>query len=267
MNERELLLTSIRGCRRVDLYVDPAPLLPHETERLAVMESRRLAGEPLQYILGECDFMGLTLKVDPRVLIPRPETEILVDTAVQMIKGQGVASSDKINILDVGTGSGSIAVALAKNFPLSAITTIDISADALALARENAVAHHVSSQIRFVLADMREYFGQISTENMFDVIISNPPYIPTGQLRFLPRDVQQEPWSALDGGEDGLYYLRQIIQSGQNFLKPGGLLFLELGDGQSRATIDLLNTTSVFPKHGLVQDYVGTDRIVWAQRI
>lgn len=264
MTERELFLTAILGCSRSDLYSRPPALTPDQERALVDMENRRRAGEPLQYILGTWDFMGLPLQIDPRVLIPRPETEILVETAIRVVH-EHLPPGD-LTVLDIGTGSGNMAIALAKSLPASRVTTIDISPDALAVARENARRHGVVDQIRFVLADVKEFFRSLAKDGQrFHVIVSNPPYIPTSQLSCLPLDVQQEPQTALDGGADGLYYLRQIIGRSGEFLHPGGTIFLEIGDGQGPAVSPMFSPT-IFGAPLFIKDYTGTDRVVWAKK-
>ena len=265
MTSRELFLTSILGCRRVDLYVNPRPLTLEEENRLADMEARLNAGEPPQYIVGSSEFLGLLFAVDHRVLIPRPETEILVDSAVHLLVEQ-FPSVPSLKFLDIGTGSGNIAVSLAKSFATSDTTAIDISPDALAVAHHNATVHGVADRIHFQFTDVRTYFvSQAKGQAPFDAIFSNPPYISTHQLSSLPLDVQHEPHGALDGGADGLYYLRYIIQQGGHFLRPGGFLFLEIGDGQAAAVTEIFKTTS-FSAPVFIKDHVGTQRVVWARR-
>lgn len=262
MNECELMLTSVLDCRRVDLVANRVELSKEQQQRYDQMQSRRSRGEPLQYVIGETSFMGIPLVVDARVLIPRPETEILVELALQNFWSY----NDSLRILDIGTGSGNIAIALARHVQNVEVTAIDISTNALTLAAENARANCVAEKIKFVHAGVAEYLNEAAGRGeKFDMIISNPPYIPTGQLAQLPDDVRQEPRLALDGGEDGLRYYRIILEAGPRVLVPASRLWMEIGDGQ-RAGIE-----AMFTKHrryhniNFYRDYVGTDRVVSAE--
>jgi len=202
MTEDEIILTHILPCQPINLLLNKPALTVFQKEQFENYRRRRAAGEPLQYILGTCNFMGLELAVNPAVLIPRPETEQLVDAALKYFKGG--------RALDLGTGCGNIAIALAKFVPQSQIVSIDNSVQALEVARANARYHGVENRIEFIQADMavslRGAKRRSNDTILFDLIISNPPYIPTDQLRCLPRDVQNEPAIALDGGEDGLNF-------------------------------------------------------------
>jgi len=232
MSEEEIILTHILQCRSIDLVLNKPVLTSAQQEQFDVYKRRRAAGEPLQYILGICNFMGLELTVNPAVLVPRPETEQLVDAALKQIRLSfpnafvGNPGKDLIRVLDLGTGSGNIAIALAKFVPQSQIVSVDISAKALEIARANAHYHGVEDQIDFIQQDfIVSLRGALGDEaiflGLFDLIISNPPYIPTNQLNSLPRDVQQEPASALDGGEDGLDFYRIIIKYTPRLLRSG----------------------------------------------
>jgi release factor glutamine methyltransferase len=265
MTELELMKTTVLGCRRADLYCDPPALTPRQAESLAGMQRRRRLGEPLQYILGECDFCGLALRVDPRVLIPRPETEILVDETLRRARARGPA---EIRVLDLGTGSGNIAVSLAAFLNNCAVTAVDVSGAALTVARENARRHGVSDRVAFLQADLREFLARPPVDapsGFFDIIVSNPPYIASSALSSLPADVRREPRLALDGGEDGLTFLRAIIADSPSRLTPGGLLLAEIGDGQRNFLEKWLENSDQFCDYGFVPDYVKTDRVLVAQ--
>jgi len=264
MTENELMLTSILDCRRVDLVVDPQELTPPQKLQYEQMQVRRTQGEPLQYILGQCDFMGIPLCVDARVLIPRPETEILVELAIEKLKS--IRTEDTLKALDLGTGSGNIAIALAKNISNAAIMTLDISKDALALALQNAQASGVEHKISFLCTDMVTYLENVADQGIkFDMIVSNPPYIPTAQLMRLPEDVRKEPRLALDGGEDGLRFYKTIIQHSHRALSADGFLLMEIGDGQRQGIEAILGQFPEYQPISFYKDYVGTDRIVCAQ--
>jgi len=270
MTEQEFMLTSILCCRRVDLYAEDRALTPDQQFQFGEMKRRRRQGEPLQYILGKCDFMGQPFAVDPRVLIPRPETELLVDYVIQKLRSQPSFqgnSSKVINILDLGTGSGNIAITLAKHISGAHVTAVDIDARALTVARQNAISAGVGDKIEFLCEDMRCYFQRAGESNRaYDVIISNPPYIPTNQLTDLPEDVRREPVLALNGGIDGLDFYRSIIHYSHQILSPEGFLCFEIGDGQ-RQGINLI--FQEYTSYGVPEehkDYVQTDRFIVVQR-
>lgn len=260
MKENELILTSLLNCRLVDLYIDPPVLNPSQQEHFENILNRRKISEPLQYILGSCEFMGLSFQVDPRVLIPRPETELLVEAVLKKVRA---VLPPSVNILDVGTGSGNISVSLAKFLPEANISALDISSEALDLAEHNACRHQVSKRISFIQSDLFENIEKsFSEQNLFDIIVSNPPYIPSDQICKLAVEVQKEPRLALDGGEDGLNFYRAIMHDGIRFLKPGGYLFLEIGDGQREPLEEISRQKNCLEITDVIQDYRGTDRIM-----
>ncbi len=228
MNERELILTAIKKCDRTSLYADPKPLSAEEIQQYNHILEQRMAGEPLQYLLGFTEFMGLKLHVNRSVLIPRPETEILVDWAYQKINKQ--YAGQPLRILDLGTGSGNIAIALSHLLDHVQLTAVDVSYEALSVARSNAKFHGVYDKINFVCCDMGKYLE--NTTQLFDVIISNPPYVVRNQIKRLPIDVQREPHVALDGGEEGLDFYQKIITLGLKKMNQGGFCLMEIGDDQ-----------------------------------
>jgi len=255
MTEEEIILTHILQCRPIDLVVNKPCLTVLQQEQFHTYKQRRASGEPLQYILGTCNFMGLELLVNPSVLIPRPETEQLVDAALKCFKG-GMA-------LDLGTGSGNIAIALAKFVPDSKVISVDASADALEVAKTNAWQHKLEDRIQFIHQDLSEYFTSLSNA-AFDLVISNPPYIPTSQLNGLPQDVQKEPAAALDGGEDGLNFYRIIIKYTPCLLRRGACLMMEFGDGQAEAVKKLVEAQGAFLGSEIIKDLAGRERIIKA---
>ena len=265
MNEKEFILTSVLDCRCIDLYVDPPSLTTDQVEQIAIMEERCRQGEPLQYILGECEFMGLAFKVDPRVFIPRPETELLVEKAIR--KAQTVTSRP-VRILDIGTGSGNIAISLAAFVPDCAITAIDISSQALDLAKANATRHKVLHKIEFVQMSMVDFLNAFTPdENLFDIIVSNPPYIASEEMNQLPENVRCEPRIALDGGPGGGIYYRHIIEKSAQHLKKRGSLFLEMGDAQRGMIESLFTQSGQYEIVEIQKDFAQTDRIVVAQTV
>ena len=290
MSEDEIILTHILQCRPLDLVLNKPALTKFQQEQFESYKNRRAAGEPLQYILGTCNFMGLELKVDPSVLVPRPETEQLVDVAIKYISlsfpnvsvgNPGIAQSldprlklsrmtqeqELIHILDLGTGSGNIAIALAKFIPQAQVISVDLSAEALEIAKANARQHKVENRVKFIQGDiLLNSFPHFPPpgEECFDLIISNPPYIPTNQLKTLPRDVQQEPALALDGGSDGLNFYRSIIKYTPGLLRKGACLMMEFGDGQAEAIKRLIEDQKGFSNIEIIQDLAGRDRIIKA---
>ncbi|MEI7481541.1 MAG: peptide chain release factor N(5)-glutamine methyltransferase [Elusimicrobiota bacterium] len=218
--------------------------------------ARKAEGEPLAYILGSQPFCGLSLKVDHRVLVPRPETEELVGLAVDFIlkSRRGGAPA----ILDFGAGSGAIALALARRFPAAAVTAAEKSRGALACAEENARALDLAGRMKFVkISSVSDSGGP------FDLIVSNPPYIPTGVIAGLDKEVLSEPRLALDGGGDGLVIAREIIAAAPAALKKGGALLLELGDTQGPLALKLLDE-KVWKERQVIKDLNGKQRFVKA---
>ncbi len=222
---------------------------------------RRAARAPLQYLLGTQEFHGLDIAVTPDVLIPRPETELLVEEALR-----AVVDRKEPAIADVGTGSGCIAVALAQARPDVILYALDISAPALAVARRNADRHGVGDRIRFIRADLLGAFGEASTET-FDVIVSNPPYIPEPEVeRLQPEIARYEPRVALAAGKDGLDFYRRLLREAPPLLKPGGCLIMELGCGQFEAVKQLALQGGAFDAVECCKDAAGIERVFVARQ-
>lgn len=227
----ELLLAHVRGVPRLELYLafDRA-VTETELDALREMIKRRGNREPLQHIIGSTSFCGYEIAVNRQVLIPRPETEGLAEQAWRFLQEVARRKPEPPLALDVGTGSGCLAVALAKECPRSVIHALDISPAVLAVAQKNATRHQTTRQICFIAGDG---FAPLRAAAQYDLIISNPPYIPRGQLAGLQPEVRDyEPWVALDGGEDGLAFYRRLAQEAPPFLAPAGRFMYELGDGQ-----------------------------------
>ena len=218
---------------------------------------RRLAGEPIQYITGEAEFYGLSFRVTPEVLIPRPETEHLVEKVLEL-----AGNFAEPRILDVGTGSGAIAVALAHKLPSATITATDLSSSALAIAQENAERNGVANHIRFLEGDLLAPVA----EERFEIIVSNPPYVSASDRASLAVEVRDyEPALALFAGADGLEVFRRLIPAGFAALTPGGYIALEIGYGQDEAIRALL-AASGFAQIEFVPDLQGIPRVACAQR-
>lgn len=216
---------------------------------------KRCASVPLQYIIGQWPFMGLELKVDARALIPRPDTEVLVEAALTYLAR--LKEKKPLQALDVCTGSGCIGIALAYYADVS-VTALDISPAALSLAQENAAFVGVSSKVRFIESDL---YQQLTAGGTYDIIVSNPPYIPTNDIDGLSIEVRDfEPYSALDGGVDGLDFYRKIIPESLRYLCPHGALFLEVGPCDGVAT---LMRQSDYTNINIIKDYAGLNRVVY----
>ena len=269
--EAEWLLSFVIGCKRLELFLMPEQVLTAEqTERLRALSVRRAQREPLQYVIGEMDFFGQKLTVDKRVLIPRPETEELVYQMQQYLTEkffkepsdlQAVAHEGQQNltILDLGTGSGAIAIALAALFPNIKLTAVDCSAEALAVAEENSVKNNVRDRISFVRSDWFE-----NVDGMFDLIISNPPYVSEEEYRSLQPEVRCfEPKGALTASEAGLADLKHILSKASEYLKRDGLLVMETGCNQHAALHAYVQTLG-YVKTQTTLDLSHRERYFWA---
>jgi release factor glutamine methyltransferase len=252
----ELLIGHALALKRMQLYLQfERPLSEVDLEKIRPLVKRRGNREPLQYIMGETEFSGLRLKVDRRALIPRPETEHLIE----LVRNQ--LTETPANIVDLGTGSGAIALALASIYPGAAVTALDKSGEALALARENAEACGLSGRIRFVLAD---WYSGLTAGEQFALIIANPPYLSDDEVRAAPPEVKDfEPIMALAAGPDGAAALEQIINGAPPYLKAGGLLACETGVAQ-HASLLALAARSGFSRTESLRDLTGRDRYLLA---
>ncbi len=252
--EAELLLAVALGCSRITLLTDAArPLEPAELARFKAMVVRRRRREPVAYILGRREFYGRTFQVDARVLVPRPDTEILVEVALRETSARDLY----VRALDLCTGSGCVAITLAKERPTSSFVAVDVSADALAVARGNALrlgAYNVA----FAHGSL---FEPVQGAR-FDLITANPPYVTTAEIQTLDADVRDhEPHLALDGGADGLDLVRAIVEAAPRHLLPGGVLAMEIGADQGPATAALFEARG-FGGVRVDRDYGKRDRVV-----
>jgi release factor glutamine methyltransferase len=255
--EAEVLLAHLLGIDRMGLYLNyDRPLKEEERTAYREMIQRRMAGEPIAYIVGSKEFWSLSFAVSPECLIPRPQTEHLVEEAVRIGKGL----EPPLRVLEIGYGCGAVAIALARELDQAQIVATDISPGACSLAQENAEAHGVKGRIRFVLGDLFPI-----GEKPFGLICSNPPYIPTKEVLSLAPEVRDyEPLNALDGGEDGLRFFRQIAQGAPAFLVAGGWLLLEMGQGQAPQVVAILQEHG-FKHIDLIPDYAGVKRVIRAE--
>jgi release factor glutamine methyltransferase len=229
----EHLLADALGKRRIDLYLEfDRTLSEEELAPLRDKVRRRVEGEPLQYLLGSWVFFGLTFRTDQRALIPRPETEVLVEIALKAIRAQPTSRN---RLVDVGTGSGVLAITFALECPNLQVVGSDVSLPALNLARENAERQGLDHRIEWIESDL---FDVVS--GPFDFLVANLPYIPTGELPKLASEVQHDPRLALDGGEDGLAVIRRFLQDVPRVLSNNAFLILEVGFDQATRVADLM---------------------------
>ena len=258
--EAELLLAHVFGIKRLDLYLQfDRPLTNAQLEEFRALVRRRLKREPLQYIVGKTQFRHLELKVDRRALIPRPETEVLVEQVVRFVKAR---EGGKASVLDIGTGTGAVALSIAHECPDASVIATDISEDALALARENASV--AANKVEFRAGEL---WRAVRTGELFDVVVSNPPYVALSDRDGLQPEVRDfEPATALFGGNDGLDVLRPLIDGAVGHMKPGALLALEMGADQASAVSELVAATSSYENIQVVRDLAQRDRIVTAIR-
>jgi release factor glutamine methyltransferase len=255
--EAEWLLTAILKTDRANLFLMREQRLQNDEQaKLEAFLARRINHEPLQYILGNCEFYGFDFAVSPAVLIPRPETELLVEKVVEL-----ASSLEAPRIIDLGTGSGCIAVSLAKLIPKAQLVATDISAAAIAVARSNAQRHQVSERIEFRLADMTQPIGLIDSEN-FDIVVSNPPYVLESEKSALQPEVNDwEPAAALYVEDNGLKFYRCIIDYSKQHLRAGGWVACEMASQRS-TIIEKLFREADFRHVQIIQDLAGFERHV-----
>ena len=251
--DAEILLAHVLKWRRLNLYIDAEKILPLESIlRFNEMINRRLEGIPVAYLTGTKDFMGLTFAVNEKVLIPRPETEILTEIVGEYLRGLG----KEVIFADLGTGSGAIAISILKFVKNARAIAVDISNDALEVAKFNAIKFHVEDRIKFSLGDL---FSPLTGK--FDAIVSNPPYIPTCDLKTLQKEVKKEPTIALDGGKDGLGFYRRILSDAPKFLSENGILAVEIGINQASAVQKLFEAAN-FVDVTIFKDLAGIERVI-----
>ena len=258
--QAELLLAHLLKMPRMKLYLNFERVLsPVETDALREFVKRRSQREPLQHIVGSTSFCGFEIAVNRHVLVPRPETELLAESGWQFLSS---LNSQPSTALDFCTGSGCIAIALAAKGPNVKIIATDISVDAIALAKENAARNNVTERIEFLQGDG---FAALPTKSQFDLIISNPPYIPSAEIETLQPEVRDfDPRIALDGGADGLEFYRLIASQAGAFLKPGGKVMVEFGDGQAEAVRKVFETEKWIVE-AVQEDYSHRARILIAK--
>ena len=242
------------------LEMSKEQIIIHNKEELTIEQensyneyvARIIIGEPIQYIIGKQEFMGIDFKVNPSVLIPQPDTEILVERTIEILK-----HLKEPKVLDLCTGSGAIAVSIAKYVPNSIIFASDISKQALEIARQN----DNENKVNFVHSNLFE-----NIDGEFNVIVSNPPYIKTSEIQRLSKEVQNEPLLALDGGQDGLFFYREIIKQAHKYLEEQGYLCIEIGEDQKEQVITLINNCSYYKNIQAFKDLSGHDRVIICEK-
>lgn len=259
--DAEVLLAHVVGCKRIDLYGmrHSEVAAPEIKQSYRELIRKRLEGCPVAYLVGRKEFFGLELKVSPAVLIPRPDSEHVVMECLKVIKPLG-----KPCILDIGVGSGNLAIAIAKRHASAVVTAIDASGEALKIAQENAAKHGVAERIRFILGDL---FAPLDRAELFECIVSNPPYIADDDIPKLPIGVRQyEPHSALKGGPDGFAVFDRLIANAPKHLVPGGHIIVEIGSPQEKPAREKLSAMPEFSLAPTVIDFSGHPRVLCAQK-
>jgi release factor glutamine methyltransferase len=263
----ETLLAYQLNSSRIKLYLTyDHPLSENDIANYRLMIKRRIDREPAQYITGIQEFWSLDFLVTPQVLIPRPETEILVEQLLSILGNDRVNKEQTPYILDLGTGSGAIAVSLAKELQGATIWASDISAPALDIAKINSEKHGVKGRIQFIQGNLFEPFAGKPTR--FDIIVSNPPYIASEDYVSLPPEIRDyEPRLALDGREGGLFFVERIIMESPAYLNPGGWLLIEMDPGQILKALTMIRQNGSYVEYRYAKDYAEKDRVVIARKI
>lgn len=250
--EAEILLRHVLKIDRATMFSNLENILDSKQENdIAELVQRRLANEPLSYITGTREFYSLDFQITSAVLIPRQETETLVDEVIK------IAKENPLKIVDVGTGSGAIAIALAVNLPLAKIIATDISVDALHVAESNTKMNEVFSRINLKQGNLLDVLDE-----KVDVIVSNPPYIPSNQIEHLQPEVKKEPHIALDGGSDGLEYIRKLIGNCSEKLNNNGHIFIEIDPSQSEEVLKIADTHFPDARTAIIKDLSQNNRVL-----
>jgi len=257
--QAESLLAHVLQTSRMKLYLSfDRPITESEADAYRELIQRRGKREPLQHIVGTVSFCGLELRVNGHVLVPRPETELLAERAVKWVKTRSQAS-----VLDFGTGSGCLAITLARQCPSALVDALDVSSNALIVAKENAVRHEVAGRIQFMQGSGLE---ALPAGHRYDLVVSNPPYVPSDEIKTLMPEVRDhDPVSALDGGSDGLDFFRVFSTGLLSCLGPRGVVMLEFGYGQA-AAIETMFSIVGWERGEVIRDYSGCERIFIAQK-
>ncbi len=258
----EILLAHVLGVKRIDLYLDfERPLSSAEVSHFRGLIKRRLAREPLQYIIGHQEFWSLDFLVNQKVLIPRPETEVLVEQAIKYCRSNTQSPSDQLDVLDLCTGCGAIAISIAKEVPYTRVWATDISEEAISIAKTNAQRHGVMERIEFLVGHLFEPVREKGLQ--FHLIVTNPPYVAEEEYESLPPEIRDyEPRAALDGGAGGMVLIEEIINTAPDFLTSRGVLMIEMDPRQISRAKELIASVSGYGAVDVIKDYSGLDRIV-----
>lgn len=262
--DAEILLAEARGCERIQLYTAFEDVVDDDVRnKFRDLVKRRAAGAPVAYLVGRKEFYSLSLKVTPDVLIPRPETEHAVIAVLDLLKARG-ASDSPPQVIDIATGSGCIAIAIAKHAPKAEVTATDISPAALAVAKENAATHGLSERIALLESDL---FASVPPQQQFDIVVSNPPYVLESEwVELVPCVKDFEPKLALVGGKTGLEITTRLIAEAGERLRPGGWLVMEIHSGLEQETHALLAADGRYEMISTVKDLAQLPRVVQAHR-
>jgi release factor glutamine methyltransferase len=262
----ELLLAQQLNTGRLKLYLEyDQPVGEKDLDEYRTMIKRLVDGEPLQYITGIQEFWSMDFIVNSSVLIPRPETEILVEQALRIYNEEYIKKNPEVSILDIGTGSGAIAIAIASELENAGISAVDISVKALETAKLNAAKHGMENRIKFYEGNLLEPFEK--NHQFFDIILSNPPYVTTNDYELLPRKIKDfEPKLALKSGEDGLSHIRKILEKAPGFLNPGGWLMIEMDPDQTDSAIQIISNNDGYSTGQVIKDFSSKDRVVIARK-
>ena len=252
--EAEILVRHFSKMSRVELFTGQKAVSSFQKKQIIQALQKRLSGIPSAYVTGIAGFYGHDFHVNPSVLIPRPETELLVEETLRVLPAKNP------QILEIGAGSGCVAVSLTIARPDCRMTALEVSPEALKTARKNARFHGVQRRLSLFRSDLFEIFGP-KDRSRWDTVVSNPPYVPRRDFRRLQREVKKEPRLALDGGPQGLDLLEAILQKAPAYLKPGGFILLEIGKGQSQALTKIATTLKCYKNLKFVKDYSGIERI------
>jgi len=261
----ELLLGSVLSLQRIELYtLYDRPVLQADLDKLHELVKRAGEHEPVAYLIGKTEFYSLELEISRSCLIPRPETELLVERAVAFLRRRG----GRRFVCDLCTGSGCVAVAIGRNYSQAQITATDISDEALQAAAKNVDRYELGARIELLCGDLFEPVVPELKESKFDLVVCNPPYVSAAEYEKLDRNVKEyEPKVALFGGDDGLELCRKVIAQAGGFLKTGGALMLEIAYNRGRSVLQLLEAAGGFDEIVVEKDFSGHDRVVTAKRV
>ncbi|SHH38620.1 release factor glutamine methyltransferase [Caloranaerobacter azorensis DSM 13643] len=267
--DAQLILCYTLSVDKLYIYTHPNDKVNVETvDKFFEFINRRREGYPVQYIIQKQEFMGLEFNVAEGVLIPRPDTEILVEKVIEIVDNSLLKGKKRINIVDIGTGSGAITLSLAYYLKNAFVYSIDISKKALDVAKENSKKFGLEDRVLFLEGSLFKPLSTLNLDNNIDVVVSNPPYIPTDEIEKLQIEVSKyEPRTALDGGEDGLDYYREIVKDLSKYLTDNGVIAFEIGYNQGQDVKELLVNSGLFKKIEIIKDLSGHDRVVVGENL